>query len=231
MNHLASESLALRVQAERIADLYSQPIGAPSKLGDPDILQHLLAAISDGLSYEDACYSAGIAPRTIYNWKTKAEQGDEGAMAFMHALKKAEADVKRKAIRNTLKAGEFPQFWAANVTYLERKYPGEWGRRQDDNNTPKVVVQIGARDSDITVNVQTNTLSPSVNPDIHSLSASTDTNQSLIIGDYVNQDAQPDQAIAAREPAGGPDGEGRPLTPSATAGEIKGVRGGRKKKG
>jgi hypothetical protein len=127
---------------------------------NPDILQLLLAAISDGVSYESACRSAGIAPRTIYNWKTRAESGDEAAIAFVQALEKAEADTERKAVRNTLKAGESPQFWAANMTYLERKYPEKWGRRQDDSAGPKVQVIIGASDSEVRVNVIANYQTP-----------------------------------------------------------------------
>lgn len=156
MNQAALESASLRVRAEQIAVAYldrPNKIGAPSQLGDPDILQLLLASISDGVSYETACRSAGIAPRTIYNWKARAEHGDEAAKAFVQALEKAEADVERRAVRNTLKAGEKDAFWAANMTYLERKYPERWGRRQDDASVPKVVVQIGARDSDVQVNV------------------------------------------------------------------------------
>lgn len=149
----ATDSLTLRVQAEQIAAIDETRIGRPSLLNDPDILQLLLAAVSDGVSYDTACKSAGIAPRTIYNWKTRAERGDEAAIAFVQALEKTEADVERRAVRNTLKAGELPQFWPANMTYLERKYPERWGRRQDDSSTPKVIVQIGARDSDVTINV------------------------------------------------------------------------------
>jgi transposase-like protein len=135
-------------------------VGAPSGLANPDILQVLLAAITDGVSYESACRSAGIAPRTIYNWKTRAEAGDEAAKAFVHALEKAEADTERRAVRNTLKAGESPQFWAANMTYLERKYPEKWGRRQDDSAGPKVQVIIGASESEVRVNVIANYQTP-----------------------------------------------------------------------
>jgi len=48
-------------------------------------------------------------------------------------------------------AGKQPQFWAAEMTYLERKYPDRWGRRQDDQSVPKVIVQIGIKDSDVSI--------------------------------------------------------------------------------
>jgi hypothetical protein len=36
---------------------------------------------------------------------------------------------------------------------LERKNPNRWGRRNDDAQVPRVVVQIGVRDSEVQVNV------------------------------------------------------------------------------
>jgi hypothetical protein len=39
------------------------------------------------------------------------------------------------------------------MTYLERKHPDRWVRRQDDQSVPKVVVQIGVQESDIRLNV------------------------------------------------------------------------------
>src|SRR3990167_8796433 len=154
MDSPALTSATLRVQAEHIAAKAAEPhIGHPSHLENPDILQLLLAAVSDGVSYESACKSAGIAPRTIYNWKTRAEAGYERAILFVQALEKTEADVERKAVRNTLKAGEKEAFWAANMTYLERRYPERWGRRQDEGSTPKVIVQLGVSADRVQVNV------------------------------------------------------------------------------
>jgi hypothetical protein len=45
-----------------------------------------------------------------------------------------------------------PQYWPAIATFLERKAPERWGKRNDDSNTPKVIVQIGIRDADVTIN-------------------------------------------------------------------------------
>ena len=54
-------------------------------------------------------------------------------------------------VRRAGKAG--PQFWAASMTYLERKYPEKWGKRADESAGPKVVVQIGCKDSDVAIQV------------------------------------------------------------------------------
>ena len=46
-----------------------------------------------------------------------------------------------------------PRLWAAEMTYLERKHPDRWGRRQDDQNMPRVVVQIGVGGSEVRIGV------------------------------------------------------------------------------
>ena len=225
----ATESLTLRVQAEQIADAYQhreQRIGAPSQLGDPDVLQLLLAAISDGVDYERACKSAGISPRTIYNWKNRANEGDEAAMAFVQALEKAEADVERRATRNMLKAGELPQYWAANATFLERRYPERWGRRQSESDTPKVIVQIGARDSDLQVNVLNFASEPqSLTPDLHSLTLALESDNSMLC-------KPAEQAVQAPDPAGDPTGVGGPVQSGRVGVKERARRGvGKGKKG
>jgi hypothetical protein len=47
------------------------------------------------------------------------------------------------------------RFWTAGMTWAERKFPDRWGRRQEDAQTPRVVVQIGVKDSDVQVNLAT----------------------------------------------------------------------------
>lgn len=151
--------MLLRVQAEQIANLYSQrptTVGHPSTLNDPDKVQQFLAAISDGNYRETACKLAGIPKSTLYNWLKLAEQGNEAAQQFSDALEKAEAQAEADLVCNVKAASKLPQFWAAGMTLLERKMPDKWGRRQDDSSAPKVIVQIGIKDSDVSIS----TLSP-----------------------------------------------------------------------
>ncbi len=54
-------------------------------------------------------------------------------------------------VRNVRKASQLPQFWAAGMTVLERKFPDKWGRRPEDSSTPRIVVQIGVKDGDVQV--------------------------------------------------------------------------------
>src|SRR5678810_1099704 len=154
----ALDSLSLRAQAELIANRYQADthVGAPSTLGDPEKVHVFLAAIADGNYRETAIRKAGIAKQTFYNWLKRAEAGDEAAIAFVDALEKAEADAESETVRNVRNASKLPQFWAAGMTWLERKSPDKWGRRQDDSSAPRVIVQIGIRDSDVSIS----TLSP-----------------------------------------------------------------------
>jgi hypothetical protein len=208
---LAAESLALRVQAEHISDAVLPGIGRPSRLLEPDTLHLVLAALADGVSRENAARQADIAPKTFFNWLKQAEAGNEAAMAFLQAVEKAEASVEQRCTRNVLKASELPQFWAAGMTYLERRWPDRWGRRQDDQSVPKVIVQIGARDVDVQIAVSPSTFAPQdalstpANLLTHSAYASSSC---LINGDYVTQPAEPaatpDQAQPARDPSEGP---------------------------
>ena len=160
----STDSLAIEAQARAIASLAYDPGGLPSLVSQPEKVQILLGSLRDGNYREVACRQAGIAKQTFYNYLKRAEQGEEAAIALVDAIENAEADAEGEmvgAVRKAAKAG--PQFWAAGMTYLERKAPDRWGRRQDDSSTPKVVVQIGIRDSDVTVHTS---LSPDTRNDL-----------------------------------------------------------------
>lgn len=149
----ALDTLSLRVQAEQIANAYLPNGGRPALTSDANAVQVLLAAIADGNYRETACKLAGISKQTLYNTLKRAEAGDDSAILFVDALEKAEAYAESETVRNVRKASELPQFWAAGMTWLERKSPEKWGKRQDDSNTPKVVVQIGVGAGDVQVRI------------------------------------------------------------------------------
>jgi hypothetical protein len=229
MSNLASESLTLRVQAEQIADVYTSTtrIGRPAGLSEPDQVQAFLAAITDGNYRETACKLAGISKSMLHRWLESAEHGDEAAIAFRNALEKAEAFAESETVRNVRNASKLPQFWAAGMTWLERKSPDRWGRRQDDQNTPKVVVQIGVRDSDVQVNLG---LSPVPRNELSELSTGQVTHEGLITLDSVNHKESEGQALPAPDPAGGPKRGGVAPSAAQVDGQGNRPRGGRKKK-
>lgn len=145
---------SLDVEAQRIAAAYQPPeTGRPSALSDPDTLTELLAQVAAGNRREVACSLAGISTRTLSRWLELGEAGTEPQAAFVKALKRAEAQAEAGIVANVIEASKKPQFWAAGMTYLERKYPDAWGRRSEDGNGPRIVVQIGVKDSDVRVNL------------------------------------------------------------------------------
>lgn len=169
---------SLEQQARDIADHYQPPpIGTHSIITDVKAVEAFLKAIRDGNYLETSAKLAGISKSAIYEWLERAEQGEDPYTRFADALKNAEAMAEAQDVANVRAAGKAgPQFWAASMTYLERRHPERWGKRQDESSGPKVIVQIGVKDSDvqiqmISVSPSSTTLSPPLSEDIHRLSA------------------------------------------------------------
>jgi hypothetical protein len=141
------------VVAKEIASTYRKPAtGRPSGLADVRRLFKLLSLISRGNYLETAARAAGFSKQSIYSCRRLAETGDAPAIAFVDALERAEALAEVEAVDAVRRAGQAgPQFWAAAMTRLERRHPDRWGRRQDDAGAPKVIVQIGIKDSDVSI--------------------------------------------------------------------------------
>jgi hypothetical protein len=127
----------------------------PEKIGR--LIDHLLAG-----NYRDTAGTlAGITARSVRGWMEAAERGDSRYEPIAQVIKIAEAHAEAPSVRNVRAAGNDPRFWAADMTYLERKYPDRWARRNEAADTPKVVV-INAKDSPVQVNVAAEyALSPS----------------------------------------------------------------------
>lgn len=140
--------------AERVSAAYQPGIGRPSELGDVEKLQIFLAALAEGHYPSTACSLADISRTTLFNWQKKAEEGNIAAQAFVNALEKARAFSIDRGLRQINAAAEKPQNWCAAAWRLERTQPEMFALRKEDTSVAKVIVQIGARDSDVTVNVQ-----------------------------------------------------------------------------
>src|SRR6202035_1507412 len=138
---------SLEATAQRVADAYQPPdTGRWSSLSDADTLKELLTQLAAGQRRTVACSLAGITEQTFYNWQKQAEAGHEPQVTLFRAVKRAESLAEQKIVGNVIAASGKPQFWAAGMTYLERKYPEHWGRRSEEGSGPKVVVQIGVKD-------------------------------------------------------------------------------------
>jgi hypothetical protein len=114
----------------------------------------LLEAVHDGNYIETAAELAGLSKVTVYDWLKRGEANETPYNVFANALKRATARAEAAEVAKVRSAGNDPRFWAASMTYLERRHPDRWARRSDDSSAPKVVVQIGVRDSDVQVSVQ-----------------------------------------------------------------------------
>lgn len=148
--------------ANDIADSYTPPhTGVRSRIGEADTVQELLQAIENGNYVETAAELAGLSKQSVYDWIKRGEAGEEPFKLFADAIKRASARAEAAEVVKVREAGNDPRFWAASMTYLERRHPERWARRSEDNNSPKVVVQIGVRDSDVQVHVNSIASAPS----------------------------------------------------------------------
>ena len=140
--------------AKTIADGYTPPAtGRPAAIANPLLVQELLTAIDDGNYIETACDLAGIAKASVYDWIKRGEAGETPFDLFAYAVKRASARAEAEAVNDVRAAGKDPRFWAASMTYLERRHPDRWARRAEDNAGPKVVVQIGVKDGDVQISL------------------------------------------------------------------------------
>jgi hypothetical protein len=136
----------------------------------PDIEEHLIQLIGNGNYIGTACQAVGIHRSTFENWCDNAKRVDdyldnnsiyiEDIDAFdvsqlpddiqklyiyfrmFYRLKRAEAEAEAKHVGNLMAAGSAgPQFWAASATYLERKHPDRWAKRD--------AIDISVKDSQV----------------------------------------------------------------------------------
>lgn len=133
----------------------------------------LLEAVEAGNYLETACDLAGLSKQTVYAWIKRGEEGEEPFSTLSNALKRGQARAEAAEVAKVRKAGEDPRFWAASMTYLERRHPDRWARRSEGTDTPKVVVQIGVKDSDVQVSIQTTAQTPQIEGGNHLLTEST----------------------------------------------------------
>jgi hypothetical protein len=104
--------------------------GRKTKL-TPELQQALCDALRGGCYVETACTLVGVDESTYYRWLEKGEKGQQPYREFRDAVKKAEAKVEELAVGTILRQGLDPKNpnWVALMTFLERRFPGRWGRR------------------------------------------------------------------------------------------------------
>jgi hypothetical protein len=91
----------------------------------------ILRKMREGHYAKTAAETSGITEQTLYNWLKKGgdpTQYPEHA-TFLEAYRRAEATAEGTAIKAIQDA--FPTDWRAAMTYLERRHPDRWARRQN----------------------------------------------------------------------------------------------------
>lgn len=99
----------------------------------PDLQNKLVSVIAAG-NYDDvACAHCGISDTVFYEWIQRGEGRHPTRnktplyAEFAEAIKKARADSEVVAVLSVRNA--FSKNWQAAMTFLERRRPDRWGRR------------------------------------------------------------------------------------------------------
>ena len=114
-------------------------IGGRSTKLTPEIQEKIVSAIRAGNYAVIAAEYAGICESTFYGWLRRGRAEAKGPFfQFMQAIKGAEREAEVRAVAHVQK--HMGENWTAAMTYLERKFPQRWGRR---DRTP---VEVDPRD-------------------------------------------------------------------------------------
>jgi len=105
-------------------------MGRPSKLTQ-EVQDRVVAALRGGNYMETAARYAGIDESTLHRWIAKGKEDDasEPYQEFCKAVEKARAEAEVRnlhLIQNAASGGT----WQAAAWFLERSFPGRWGRRE-----------------------------------------------------------------------------------------------------
>lgn len=118
--------------------------GSVARKFGPQAVVILLTALRDGLHYEPACRLAGVSYEAFRVWCRRGEdEAEDGPYAtFACAVKLAEAEAEAESVRYVRAAQRDPRFWAAGMTFLERRHPDRW-KRQDGPIQVNVGISVG----------------------------------------------------------------------------------------
>ena len=116
----------------------------------PDVVDQIVAAVLAGNYVSTASAAAGIHRATYYSWMKRGEQAsdaranaeplgvdDEGFADFYDRVSQATAQAEMDAVAD-VREGKSVK-WVAAMTYLERRAPEKWGRREGRNAKPETV--------------------------------------------------------------------------------------------
>jgi len=103
-------------------------VGRLTKL-TAEVQEKIVQAIRAGNYAEIAAGYAGIGTTTFYRWMQQGwEQASGRCREFREAVKAAEREAEVRAV--AIVQQHMPSKWQAAMTYLERKFPERWSRRE-----------------------------------------------------------------------------------------------------
>lgn len=104
---------------------------ARSKL-TPETCEAICTSIAKGNTIKYSVMKEGIHESTFYNWMKKGEESKTQRgiyYEFFESIKKAQEEGKNHLVRGIQEHGK--KNWQAMAWLLERKYPHEFGRREN----------------------------------------------------------------------------------------------------
>ena len=94
-----------------------------------ELQTQIIKAIQAGNYDYVACEYVGIHKSTFYRWMARGEKGRKGIYKeFSDSIKKANASSEIWAVAFVRSA--MANDWRAAMTYLERKFPDRWARKE-----------------------------------------------------------------------------------------------------
>jgi hypothetical protein len=95
----------------------------------PQVQGRIVQAIRSGNYANVAARYAGIDERSYFGWMQRGEREGSGIyFQFFLAIKDAESAAEVEAVAQVRLAAR--ESWQAAMTWLERKFPERWGRRE-----------------------------------------------------------------------------------------------------
>jgi len=134
-NHLYE---VLQAMATSIQD---KPRYHPNLKLNDSMITAICDIVSKGNYYVTACNICGVTPQTFYNWMQQAEKDETDGkteenslfLKFLYSVKRAEAIAESKLVDVVRESAEVKREWLPAMTFLERRHPDRWGRK--DRNT------------------------------------------------------------------------------------------------
>lgn len=103
-------------------------VGRKTKLTS-QVQERIVQAIRGGNYAVVAARYAGIDESSFYGWLVRGEKEGTGLyFEFFKAVKDAESAAEVEAVEEVRLASR--ESWQAGMTWLERKFPDRWGRRE-----------------------------------------------------------------------------------------------------